>query len=178
MFMKIKKTILVSAGCILISITMTACGQNKQTENTTAGTETDMEQKMEEMRGQFMYLGESVIGVSHPGNYVIDGVELCDAAEAPQDVDDTWEGYSEAELGFLRPERMPNCIVDEAGNHWVLYNGVMYTYVNDHNSQYGDASPFIEYANVWCSMDSSNRQFLGDLEEYGRKCAQEGKGTK
>ena len=60
---------------------------------------------------------------------MIAGVELCDAAEAPQDTDDRWEGYTETELGFLSPDKMPNCITDEIGNHWVLYNNVMYTYI-------------------------------------------------
>lgn len=154
---------LVLTGFILVMGMITACGTSADSQTA------DGKNEREEMRALF-YHEETVV---EPGHYMIDGVELSEAAEVTQDADDRWEGYTETELGFLTPEKMPNCITDETGNHWVLYDNVMYAYVNDFNLKDGDASPFKEYANVWCSMDSENRRVLGDLEEYGRMCAQE-----
>lgn len=167
--------VIMFAGCIFAMGVLTACGASTTSDSMASvdekNEENNVESRIEELRVRFQYYEESVM---KPGCYSIDGVELCDAAVSTQDTDDIWEGYTEAELGFLNPDKMPNCIIDEMGNHWVLYNNIMYTYVNDYNLQYGDASQFKEYANVWCTMDSSNRKFLGDLEEYGRKCAQGG----
>lgn len=169
--MKLKALML--AGCILAMGMLTACGANADADpgyGAADGGKSEEEVKMEEMRA-LLYHEETTI---EPGRYMIDGVELCDAAEAPQDTDDRWEGYTETELGLLSPDKMPNCITDEIGNHWVLYNNAMYVYVNDFNSQYGDASQFKDYANVWCVMDPTKWRILGDLYDYGEMCAQEG----
>lgn len=167
--MRLKALTLIS--CVLVMGTLTACGTNADSDSRAADRgKSEEEVKREEMRSLF-YHEETTI---EPGHYMIDGVELCDAAEVTQDTDDRWEGYTETELGFLSPEKMPNCTTDEMGNHWVLYNNVMYTYVNDFNLQYGDASQFKDYANVWCSMDPMNMRILGDLDDYGKMCAQEG----
>lgn len=171
--------------CVFVLALMTACGSDeavsKKDKIDTAGTEDkpeneksveeQLEEEIAEMRSRYMFIEEPFMSVSQPGNYIINGVELCDAVEAPLEPDDTWEGYSEEELGFLKPDSMPNCLAGEQDCHFVLYDGVMYVYVNEFNAAFGERSTYTEYANVWCSTDGS--QVLGGLEEYGRKCAQE-----
>ncbi len=169
--------------CVFVLAVITACGTDNAdatgTEDKPMGepeNEKSVEEQIEEeiagMRSRYLFMEEEpLMSVAQPGNYIVDGVELCDAVEAPQEPDDTWEGYSEEELGFLKPDSMPNCKVGEQDCHFVIYDGIMYVYVNEFNAAFGERSIYTEYANVWCSTDKS--RVLGDLEEYGRKCAQE-----
>lgn len=174
--------------CVFVLAVMTACGTDSADEAVSkedgvdaAGTEGEpegeksaeeqLEEEIAQMRSRYMFMEEPFMSVSQPGNYIVNGVELCDAVEAPQEPDDTWEGYSEEELGFLKPDSMPNCLAGEQDCHFVLYDGVMYVYVNEYNAAFGERSTYTEYANVWCSTDGS--RVLGGLEEYGRECAQE-----
>lgn len=185
---QVMKSAAIGLMCIFTLTVFTACGAkgsgeavSKEEEDAATGTaeaseaEKSVEEQIEEeiaaLRSQYMYIEEAVMSVSQPGNYIVNGVELCDAVEEPQESDDTWEGYSEEELGFLKPDSMPNCLSGERDCHFLLYNGVTYVYVNDYNSAFGEKSIYTEYANVWCSTDGS--QVLGGLEEYGRKCAQQ-----
>ena len=77
-------------------------------------------------------------------------------------------------LGLLPPSKMPNVIVDEGGNHGVMYNNEYYIYVNDMNRRHGDKSGFSQYANVWCTPIVSDCKILGGWDEYGRSCAEKG----
>lgn len=164
----IKSAAIVIMGGLML-ITLAACKDKEVSQNVD-----DVEAKLDEMRSIYMYTETSEVLIPQSGNYVIDGVELCDAAVAEDICDDTWEGYTEAELGFLKPESMPNCILDEEGNHWVMYDGIPYVYVNDFNTKYGEHSQFTDLSNVWCTMDPGNRRVLGDLEDYGKQCARNG----
>lgn len=181
----------LSAAVIFTLMMLTACGakdsgeaeavaeegkaavaETAEASETEKSVEEQIEEEIAELRSRYMYIEEeTLMTVSQPGNYIIDGVELCDAVEASQEPDDTWEGYSEEELGFLKPDRMPNCLSGERDCHFVSYDGVLYVYVNDYNSAFGEKSIYTEYANVWCSTEDG--RVLGGLEEYGRKCAQE-----
>lgn len=197
-FMK-KKNFIKSAAiglmCIFTLAVFTACGAKdsgeaeavpKAEEAAATGTEETAEEseaeksveeqiaeEIAEMRSQYIYVEEPDMSVSQLGNYVIDGVELCDAVEAPQEMNSAWEGYSEEELGFLSPDNMPNCTLGGEDCHFISYDGVIYVYVNDYNAAFAEYSilPYAEYANVWCSVEDG--RVLGGLEEYGRKCAQE-----
>lgn len=168
--------------CAFILTVMTACGAkntgeavSKEDENANAGTEDAaenekfFEEQIEELHGRFMYIEEPTISVSQPGNYIIDGVELCDAVEASPEMNSAWEGYSEEELGFLGPDKMPNCTENEDGCHYVFYDSGLYVYVNDFNTVYRDHSHYTEYANVWVGVNDG--RILGGLEEYGKECA-------
>lgn len=174
--------------CVFVLVVMTACGTDNADEAVSkedkigaAGTEDEpedeksaeeqIEEEIAQMRSRYMFMEEPFMSVSQPGNYIVNGVELCDAVEAPQEPDDTWEGYSEEELGFLKPDSMPNCLSGEQDCHFVIYDEIMYVYVNEYNAAFGERSTYTEYANVWCSTDGS--RVLGGLEEYGRECAQE-----
>ena len=128
----------------------------------------------EEFHDTYMSTGEVEITVSQPGNYIINGVELCDAVEPSDDMDDAWEGYTEQDLGLLPPSKMPNVIVDEAGNHGVMYKNEYYIYVNDTNRRHGEKSGFSKYANVWCTPNAADCKILGGWEEYGKACAEKG----
>lgn len=176
----IKRAAVVITGGLML-ITLVACkdkGDSKASEVSetlvVSQNVDDVEAKLEELRSTYMSTETSEVLLPQYGNYVIDGVELCDAAVAEDACDDTWEGYTEAELGFLRPESMPNCILDEEGNHWVMFDGIPYVYVNDFNANYGEYSQFSDLSNVWCTMDPSNRKVLSDLEDYGKQCAGNG----
>lgn len=174
--------------CVFTLTSFTACGAKDSAEAgavpkedavTTTGealeaeksVEEQLEEEIAQMRSRYMFMEEPFMSVSQPGNYIVNGVELCDAVEAPQEPDDTWEGYSEEELGFLKPDSMPNCLSGEQDCHFVIYDEVMYVYVNEYNAAFGERSTYTEYANVWCSTDGS--RVLGGLEEYGRECARE-----
>lgn len=182
-----KKSILgkKTTACILSSIfvlgILTSCGKTSSVEmnqNITNEpiTENNDEPYMsaKEFYNSYIAQKDTDISVSQRGNYIINGVELCDAVEPSENIDDTWEGYTVKELGLLKPEKMPNVIVDEAGNHGVLYDYVYYVYANDMNEKYGEHAITAEYANVWCSMGTETMQVLGGWEEYGKLCAQRG----
>lgn len=169
--------------CVFVLTVMTACGAknadeavSKEDEIVVAGTEDTLEDKLgaeeqiEKLHSRCTYIEESSISVSQPGNYIIDGVELCDAVEASPEMNSAWEGYSEEELGFLGPDKMPNCTENEDGCHYVFYDSGLYVYVNDFNTVYRDHSHYTEYANVWVGVNDG--RILGGLEEYGKACAQ------
>ena len=89
------------------------------------------------------------------------------------DLDDTWEGYNVVELGLLTPEQMPNCQTEASGMHFVVYDKVVYIYVNDLSNK--ENTIYAEYADVWCTIGSpAEIRVLGDLEEYGKHRAKEG----
>ena len=116
--------------------------------------------------------------LSQPGNYIVNGVELCDPLIASEMIDDPWMGYSEMELGLLSPEEMPNCESSEYGYHTVMYNGGMYMYVNEFNEVMNDPI-FQEYADVWATMTPEREVIiLGGLEEYGKYSAEIGGNAK
>jgi len=126
----------------------------------------------EEFYNTYIYQNSDDIYVLQEGNYFVNGVELCDALEQVDGEDELWEGYSEQELGLLTPDKMPNVVEANDGCHGVWYNDVLYMYVNDVNEIYGESGGMAEFANVWFSTDT--RKVLGDWEEYGKKCAEEG----
>lgn len=128
----------------------------------------------EEFHDTYMSTGEVDVIVSQPGNYIINGVELCDAVEASEDMDDSWEGYTEQDLGLLPPSKMPNVQLNEQGYHGVFYNNEYYIYANDLNRDNAKLSGVSQYANVWCAITGADRKILGGWEEYGRACAGKG----
>lgn len=179
-----KKKIAVGILCSLFTLgLLTGCGKSTSEEN---GKEVNGNSKneenvvedgflsAEEFNSSYINSKETDVSLSQEGNYIINGVELCDAVEPTENADDTWEGYTVEELGLLPPEKMPNCIVDEAGHHGVVYEYVYYVYANDMNEKYGERSSMSEYANVWCSVGTDTVQVLGGWEEYGRLCAERG----
>lgn len=185
----LKKGILYSICAVFMLTVAVGCGKttdtdtleenaalSEETEIATENAENPLRNHMtaEEFYDTYMSIKEADVIVSQPGNYIINGVELCDAAEAPEDMDDSWEGYSEKDLGLLPPSKMPNVIVDEAGNHGVMYNNEYYIYVNDTNRRHGDKSGFSRYANVWCTPSAADCKVLGGWDEYGRACAEKG----
>lgn len=171
----VMKSAVIGLICIFTLTALTACGAKDsekalETAEAEKSVEGQLEEEIAQMRSRYKFMEEPFMSVSQPGNYIVNGVELCDAVEAPQEPDDTWEGYSEEELGFLKPDSMPNCLSGEQDCHFVIYDEVMYVYVNEYNAAFGERSTYTEYANVWCSTDGS--RVLGGLEEYGRECAQ------
>ena len=186
---KLKKGILYSICGIFILNVAAGCGKatetdmseenvalSEGTEATAESAENPLRNHMtsEEFYDTYMSIKREDVIVSQPGNYIINGVELCDAVEPSADMDDSWEGYSEQDLGLLPPSKMPNVIVDEGGNHGVMYNNEYYIYVNDMNRRDGDKSGFSQYANVWCTPIVSDCKILGGWDEYGRSCAEKG----
>lgn len=182
---KLKKGILYSICAIFMLLAMVGCGkatdvgalgENVASEQSAEATDNSLQNHMtsEEFYDTYMSIKREDVIVSQPGNYIINGVELCDAVEASDNMDDSWEGYSEQDLGLLPPSKMPNVIVDEGGNHGVMYNNEYYIYVNDINRRHGDKSGFSQYANVWCTPIVSDCKILGGWDEYGRACAEKG----
>lgn len=177
-----KKNVLGILCCILILGMTGGCSKDKESieeASTDAISDVTWEvregfETSEQFYDTYMSIKEEDVVVSQPGNYIINGVELCDAVEPSDDMDDSWEGYSEQDLGLLAPSKMPNVIVDEGGNHGVMYNNEYYIYVNDINRRHGDKSGFSKYANVWCTPNAADCKVLGGWEEYGKACAEKG----
>lgn len=185
----LKKGILYSI-CVIFMLTVAAgCGKTtdtdtleenaaleQETEIATENAENPLRNHMtaEEFYNTYMSIKEVDVIVSQPGNYIINGVELCDAAEASEDMDDSWEGYSEKDLGLLPPSKMPNVQVNEQGYHGVFYNDEYYIYANDLNRNNERLSGVSQYANVWCTITGAERKILGDWDDYGRACAERG----
>ncbi len=108
----------------------------------------------------------------------IDGVTLNISIEDNQERLTEWEGYSEQELGILSPDKMPNCQQDETGIHYIMFNDIMYLYVNDLNERGMTDAGLKEYANIWVNIGEKGViTILGNAEQYGKSCAKEGEVT-
>lgn len=176
----IQGTVLILVLSMLLGL-LTACkGDENVTSNSSTsmigqGEEISLEfDPIEEFKNTYIRPREEDLQVSQIGNYKVGDVELGDAVSMPETVDCTWMGYSEVDLGFLTPEEMPNCEMTEYGFHTVMYDGVLYFYINEYNKATGDPA-FQEFADVWGTKNAEGDVFiLGGLEEYGRYCAKKG----
>lgn len=179
----IQGTVLILVLSMLLGL-LTACkGNENVTPNSSTsmigqGEEISLEvDPIEEFKNTYIRPREEDLQVSQIGNYKVGDVELSDAVSMPETVDCTWMGYSEVDLGFLTPEEMPNCEMTEYGFHTVMYDGVLYFYINEYNKATGDPA-FQEFADVWGTKNAEGDVFiLGGLEEYGRYCAKKGEDT-